>query len=345
MDVHDVGPPDLAPQRDQQPRREQRERHAEPLLEAVPRAHPDGAHAVLVARARPAVQALLSTATCQPRVAQPLGLRGDHRLQTADVRAAPGARRAAPEREGGHGGQSRVTVREVCRPRNQPVHLPRCLGAHCDTRDRAHAIDVPTRTVDSRRHRAGTQRRRCAGSSACSVTARRCVALAALAVPGFRDQVALSATPPAAALRRALLRPRRRRHRQAVCTAQGAAVDVRFVVAQPPRGARRTSPTVGHPSARARAARGHGSVGSTPGETAEVTQDLRRGPRGAYDVSVRLPALRPAAARALPGTAASADEGRASSRPRFPPDARRRGGVRRAGSPRPCARRPVTTSP
>ncbi len=54
VDVHDVGPAHLAPQGDEQPRREHRERHPEPRLQPVPRADPDRADAVLDRAPRPA---------------------------------------------------------------------------------------------------------------------------------------------------------------------------------------------------------------------------------------------------------------------------------------------------
>ena len=110
------------------------------------------------------------------------------------------------------------------------------------------------------------------------------VALAALVVPGFRDQLALSAshrTDPYVELYFA----RTPAGTQLVCTTSAGEADVRFAVtshlAQEQDLAYEVS--VGDEQQT-------GSVAVKPGETAEVAETLPR-PSGPYDVQVHLPGI------------------------------------------------------
>jgi hypothetical protein len=110
------------------------------------------------------------------------------------------------------------------------------------------------------------------------------VALAALVVPGFRDQIALSAshqTDPYVELYFA----RTTAGTQLVCTTSGGKVDVRFAV---------TSHLAHEQDIAYDVSVGGehntGTVTVNPGETGEVASSLTR-PSGGYDVRVHLPDL------------------------------------------------------
>ncbi|MEP9362047.1 hypothetical protein ABLE68_03705 [Nocardioides sp. CN2-186] len=108
------------------------------------------------------------------------------------------------------------------------------------------------------------------------------VALAALVVPGFRDQVALSAShQPEPYVE--LYFARAADGTQLVCTSHQGSADVRFAIASHLDDARRIAYVVTVDGATRK-----GTRSVEPGRTAVVHKTLDR--QGAYDVSVLLPA-------------------------------------------------------
>ncbi len=124
------------------------------------------------------------------------------------------------------------------------------------------------------------------------------VGVAALLVPAFRDQVELSTSRQSQPYVELYFQRTPGRTAQAVCSATGAAAQVRFVVAshlEERQGVAyriAVSPTgKGKGKGKGGAVqRRTGSVRVTPGTAVEVRKAFAR-PRGGYTVSVRLPAL------------------------------------------------------
>ena len=112
MDVHDVGAPHVSRQGEDQPRGEQRERNAVPLLEAVPRPHAGGADAVLVALA--GADGARAADDRDPPAAgeQLLRLGADDGLQPTDV----GEHVVRDVQHPAHTGSHPSSRAEVCRP-------------------------------------------------------------------------------------------------------------------------------------------------------------------------------------------------------------------------------------
>ena len=118
------------------------------------------------------------------------------------------------------------------------------------------------------------------------------IGLAVLAVPGFREQVELSTSRQPQPYVELYFTRSAAPNGQAVCLAKGRKALVRFVVGS--HLATRQAVTYRvtlSPSARGgRTVRKAGSVGVTPDTSTEVVTSFAR-PRGAYTVSVTLPAL------------------------------------------------------
>jgi hypothetical protein len=121
------------------------------------------------------------------------------------------------------------------------------------------------------------------------------VALAALVVPGFRDQIALSASHQSDPYVE-LYFARSPAGTQLVCTTSGGKVDVRFAVT--------SHLAYEQDVAYAVSVRGKhktGTVTVKPGDTGEVAASLPR-PSGGYDVQVHLPDLDQQLQAHCPGT-------------------------------------------
>ena len=118
------------------------------------------------------------------------------------------------------------------------------------------------------------------------------VGLAALLIPGLGDQAALSASRQPQPYVELYFAHSAAANGQAVCTAKGSKAYVRFVVGShlEKRQAVAYRVVLTPVSKGVKAARAVGSVRVTPGTQAAVTKTFAR-PRGAYTVSVRLPAL------------------------------------------------------
>lgn len=118
------------------------------------------------------------------------------------------------------------------------------------------------------------------------------VGIAALLIPGLGDQAALSTSRQPQPYVELYFAHSSAPNGQAVCTAKGAKAYVRFVVDSHLEERQAVAyRVVLAPAAKgAKTLREAGSVRVTPGTRAAVTRTFAR-PRGAYTVSVRLPAL------------------------------------------------------
>ena len=184
--------------------------------------------------------------------------------------------------------------------------------------------------MDSRRHAHRTaERDRAALVPARAPGDRRSrwplVALAALVVPAFRDQVALSTEPPARSPTSSSTSPAPpRADGQAVCTAKGAKARVRFVVGshlERAAGGRLPGRRSPRPRKGAQTVREAGSVRVTPGTRAGGHAGRSPGPARRYTVSVRLPALDQQLRAHCPGRRVDERSLKvALVTPRFPPD-------------------------
>ena len=118
------------------------------------------------------------------------------------------------------------------------------------------------------------------------------LALAALAIPAFRDQVELSTSRQSQPYVELFFARSAAETGQATCLAKGAKAYVRFVVASHLDDRQSVAYRISMvPTTKgAKAARRAGAVRITPGTSAMVTKSFAR-PRQGYTVSVRLPAL------------------------------------------------------
>lgn len=109
------------------------------------------------------------------------------------------------------------------------------------------------------------------------------LALAALAVPSFRHQVALSAShQPDPYVE--LFFARTTDGTQVICTSSGGRAEIRFAVTSHLDDEQDLAYAVAVDDKRK-----NGSVAVQPGQTAEVTEKVTRPERGEYDVAVWLP--------------------------------------------------------
>jgi negative regulator of sigma E activity len=117
------------------------------------------------------------------------------------------------------------------------------------------------------------------------------IGVAALLVPAFRDQVELSTSRQSQPYVELYFQRTPGRTAQAVCAAQGAAAQVRFVVASHLDDRQGVAYRIAvTPHGKGKVQRRAGTVRVTPGTAVEVRKAFAR-PRGGYTVSVRLPAL------------------------------------------------------
>ncbi len=118
------------------------------------------------------------------------------------------------------------------------------------------------------------------------------VGIAALLIPGFGDEAAVSTSRQPQPYVELYFAHSSAPNGQAVCTVKGAKAYVRFVVDShlEERQAVAYRVVLTPATKGAKAARKVGSVRVTPATRATVTKTFAR-PRGAYTVSVRLPAL------------------------------------------------------
>jgi hypothetical protein len=119
------------------------------------------------------------------------------------------------------------------------------------------------------------------------------IALAALAIPGFRDQVKLSISRQTQPYVELYFARRTGPVAQAVCLRQGSTVGVRFVIASHLEKSQRVAyRVVVDPSAKGRRTlRKAGSASTSPGAPREVRKAFTLPKREPYTLTVTLPAL------------------------------------------------------
>ena len=330
VDVDDVGPAYLPRHPHQQPRREDREGHAEAGLQAVPGPQPHRPHPRLDRAPRPDGVGAAEQRHLPAALHEPLRLGREDGLEPADVRQAVVGDVQHPAADAAGGPEGRTW--RVCRPseRAGAVRNPR-LDVRCGGAYHAPALrgvlgvegpwpwlrrprtltsgpptspsttSDPTTSPPTRTPRSSPPQKppsaRAGSSASLPVTGLVLVlvAVAALVIPAFRDQVELSLEPAAGALRRALLRPPPAPARRSCVTATGrhGRASASWWRATSPTPAADRLPGRVSPRRRARCTRAPARSGSPRARRAVRGRSLRC-PGRALPVSVRLPALRPA---------------------------------------------------